>query len=400
VTKDSKREREKARKGNEMVAKGAWNEKRKGSANGLGAPLSSCAFVLNEMEIGSHLFHKPPCRPPVSREEQAGKQRQNTTIPNPEDTSPQALTGPTAIMVTTTQRVNNRLAKAKSQAQRDILYPPSDSESDEDEPEWVGEPLNKDTLIRRTSSKNTKGGDTPSRKATRGSGLSNIPYYNAFKKGDTTYAIGDIVLLRNEQYSRRFDHPYIAQILSLWETEDGDCEGNFRWFHQDEDIAKLRRHQRSGNFPESLECGEIVYTLDDDKNDISTVIGKGQVMNELQWKGKFGEEGTDLPLEERDMAFFCRGVVLKKTGYRPIEWRGNKQMLDLKDEKESNRVPTPAKSSTAIKSIREATSGIGKQVENASPSHRAKRVKVEEEHESEGSDDDVRDQAYSENVSI
>ncbi|KAG0307604.1 Origin recognition complex, subunit 1 [Linnemannia gamsii] len=302
-------------------------------------------------------------------------------------------------MVTTTQRVNNRLAKAKSQAQRDILYPPSDSESDEDEPEWVGEPLNKDTLIRRTSSKNTKGGDTPSRKATRGSGLSNIPYYNAFKKGDTTYAIGDIVLLRNEQYSRRFDHPYIAQILSLWETEDGDCEGNFRWFHQDEDIAKLRRHQRSGNFPESLECGEIVYTLDDDKNDISTVIGKGQVMNELQWKGKFGEEGTDLPLEERDMAFFCRGVVLKKTGYRPIEWRGNKQMLDLKDEKESNRVPTPAKSSTAIKSIREATSGIGKQVENASPSHRAKRVKVEEEHESEGSDDDVRDQAYSENDS-
>ncbi|KAG0065821.1 Origin recognition complex, subunit 1 [Linnemannia elongata] len=302
-------------------------------------------------------------------------------------------------MVTTTQRVNNRLAKAKSQAQKDILYPPSDSDSDDDEPEWVGEPLNKDTLIRRTSSKTTDGSDIPSRKATRGSGLSNIPYYKAFKKGDTTYSIGDIVLLRNEQYSRRFDHPYIAQILSLWQTEDGDCEGDFRWFHQDEDIAKLRRHQRTGNFPESLERGEIVYTLDDDKNDINTVIAKGKVLNEMQWREKFGEAGTNLAIEERDMTFFCRGVVRKRTGYQPIEWNGNIEMLALKDEKELTRVPTPAKSANASKPAGKSTSSLGKQVESASSSHRKKRARVQEEHEAEVSDDDVRDQAYSEEVS-
>lgn len=376
-----------------MVANGTGMRKER-TRERTCSPLVLLVFCPERRKIGSHPIHKPPCLP---REQASGA---NKTIPNPEDNTPQALSGPTAIMVTTTQRVNNRLAKAKSQAQKDILYPPSDSDDDEDEPEWVGEPLNKDTLIRRTSSKTTQGGDTPSRKATRGSGLSNIPYYNAFKKGDTTYTIGDIVLLRNEQYSRRFDHPYIAQILSLWETEDGDFEGDFRWFHQDEDIAKLRRHQRTGNFPESLECGEIVYTLDDDKNDISTVIGKGHVLNELQWKEKFGEAGTDLQLEERDMTFFCRGVVRKRTGYRPIEWRGNKEMLDLKDEKELIRVPTPAKSATATKSAGETTSGFGKQVAGALPSHRAKRAKVEEERESEGSDDDVRDQAYSEMVSI
>ncbi|KAF9147527.1 Origin recognition complex, subunit 1 [Linnemannia schmuckeri] len=302
-------------------------------------------------------------------------------------------------MVTTTQRVNNRLAKAKSQAQKDILYPPSDSDSDDDEPEWVGEPLNKDTLIRRTSSKTTSGGDTPSRKATRGSGLSNIPYYNAFKKGGMTYSIGDIVLLRNEQYSRRFDYPYIAQILSLWETEDGDCEGAFRWFHQDEDIAKLRRHQRTGNFPESLERGEIVYTLDDDKNDINTVIAKGQVLNELQWREKIGEAGTNLTLEERDMTFFCRGMVRKRTGYQPIEWNGNKEMLALKDEKELIRVPTPAKGTNSTKPARETISSVSKQLEGTSSPHRMKRARVQEEHEAEGSDDDVRDQAYSEKVS-
>lgn len=303
-------------------------------------------------------------------------------------------------MVTTTQqRVNNRLAKAKSQAQKDILYPPSDSDSDDDEPEWVGEPLNKDTLIRRTSSKTTDGSDIPSRKATRGSGLSNIPYYKAFKKGDTTYSIGDIVLLRNEQYSRRFDHPYIAQILSLWETEDGDCEGDFRWFHQDEDIAKLRRHQRTGNFPESLERGEIVYTLDDDKNDINTVIAKGNVMNETQWREKFGEAGTILAIEERDMAFFCRGVVRKRTGYQPLEWNGSKEMLALKDEKELIHVPTPVKSVNATKPAGKTASSAGKQVESAS-SHRDKRARVQKEQEAEGSDDDVRDQAYSEMVSV
>ncbi|KAF9129382.1 Origin recognition complex, subunit 1 [Mortierella sp. GBA39] len=302
-------------------------------------------------------------------------------------------------MVTTTQRVNNRLAKAKSQAQKDILYPPSDSDSDDDELEWVGEPLNKDTLIRRTSSKTTDSSDIPSRKATRGSGLSNIPYYKAFKKGDTTYSIGDIVLLRNEQYSQRFDHPYIAQILSLWETEDGDCEGDFRWFHQGEDIAKLRRYQRTGNFPESLECGEIVYTLDDDKNDINTVIAKGKVLNEMQWREKFGEAGTSLAIEERDTTFFCRGVVRKRTGYRPIEWNGNKEMLALKDEKESIRVPTPTKSANATKPAGKTTSRVGNQVESASSSHREKRARVQEEHEAERSDDDVRDQAYSERAS-
>ncbi|KAF9098074.1 Origin recognition complex, subunit 1 [Mortierella sp. AD031] len=291
-------------------------------------------------------------------------------------------------MVTTTQRVNNRLARAKTQAQKDILYPPSDSDSDDEEPTWVGEPLNKDTLIRRQSSK-TEG--TPSRKATRGSGLSHTPYYNSFSKGDTTYSVGDIVLLRNEQYSRRFDHPYVAQILSLWETQGGGYEGDFRWFHQEEDIAKLRRHQRTGNFPESLECGEIVYTLDDDKNDINTVIAKAQVLDEAQWREKFGENGTDLGLEEREMFFFCRGVVRKKTGYRSIEWKGNQEMLNLKDEKEVISAPK------TTKATKTAPTGINTQDASASPYRSGKRARVEvdEQEDEDESDDNVRDQAYS-----
>ncbi|KAF9924270.1 Origin recognition complex, subunit 1 [Linnemannia zychae] len=300
-------------------------------------------------------------------------------------------------MVTTTQRVNNRLAKAKSQAQKDILYPPSDSDSDDDELEWVGEPLNKDTLIRRISSK-TAEGSAPSRKATRGSGLSNIPYYGAFKKGDTTYSIGDIVLLRNVQYSRKFDHPYIAQIMSLWETEDGDYEGNFRWFHQDEDISKLRRHQKTGNFPESLECGEIVYTLDDDKNDIGTVIAKGQVLNEQQWREKFGKTGTDLSIEDRDMFFFCRGIVRKRTGYRPIVWNGNQEMLAMKDEKEATRIPPPPKTYDSSKHADQSLTKADKQSENMPPSRRGKRARIEEKQEEE-SDEDVHDQEYSESES-
>ncbi|KAF9132670.1 Origin recognition complex, subunit 1 [Mortierella sp. 14UC] len=308
-------------------------------------------------------------------------------------------------MVTTAQRVNNRLAKAKSQAQKDILYPPSDSDSDDEEPEWIGEPLNKDTLIRRTKAAE---GETPSRKATRGSGLSNIPYYGAFKKGDTIYSVGDIVLLRNEQYTRRFDHPYIAQILSLWETEDGDCEGDFRWFHQDEDIAKLRRHQRTGNFPASLECGEIVYTLDDDKNDINTVIAKAQVLDEAQWRAKYGETGTKLTLEERDMTFLCRGIVRKRAGYRPIEWKSNQEMLAMKDEKEVARQPAPAKTTSSktpgtSKPSEQTSVTINKQAKSTpvSPSPRGKRARLDEEHErqEEESGNDESDEASSESES-
>ncbi|KAF9910509.1 Origin recognition complex, subunit 1 [Linnemannia zychae] len=306
-------------------------------------------------------------------------------------------------MVTITQRVNNRLAKAKSQAQRDILYPPSDSDSDDEDTEWVGEPLNKDTLIRRTKAAE---GVTLSRKATRGSGLSNIPYYSAFRKGDTTYSIGDIVLLRNEQYTRRFDHPYIAQILSLWETEDGDCEGDFRWFHQDEDIAKLRRHQRTGNFPASLECGEIVYTLDDDKNDINTVIAKAQVLNEAQWQAKYGETGTKLALEERDMTFFCRGMVRKRAGYRPIEWKSNQEMLAMKDEKEVARQPAPAKTALTKTPGTNKLSGqtsapTSKKTKGAPISpRREKRARLDEEHEQvEESDKDKSDEASSDSES-
>ncbi|KAG0253795.1 Origin recognition complex, subunit 1, partial [Linnemannia exigua] len=314
----------------------------------------------------------------------------------------QSSTGST--MVTTSQRVNNRLAKAKSQAQRDILYPPSDSDSDDEELEWVGEPLNKDTLIRRSK---TAEGVNPSRKATRGSGLSNIPYYSAFKKGDTTYSIGDIVLLRNEQYSRRFDHPYIAQILSLWETEDGDCEGDFRWFHQEEDIAKLRRHQRTGNFPASLECGEIVYTLDDDKNDISTVIAKGQVLDEAQWRAKYGETGTELTLEDREMTFLCRGMVRKRAGYRPIEWKSNQEMLAMKDEKEVARQPaptktTPRKTQDTIKSLGQTSTTTSRQAGSTplSPTRRGKRARLDEDQEHKGeSDEDAQSEASSESES-
>ncbi|KAK3826173.1 MAG: hypothetical protein J3R72DRAFT_15815 [Linnemannia gamsii] len=300
-------------------------------------------------------------------------------------------------MVTTSQRVNNRLAKAKSQAQRDILYPPSDSDSDDEELEWVGEPLNKDTLIRRSK---TAEGVTPSRKATRGSGLSNIPYYSAFKKGDTTYSIGDIVLLRNEQYSRRFDHPYIAQILSLWETEDGDCEGDFRWFHQEEDIAKLRRHQRTGNFPASLECGEIVYTLDDDKNDISTVIAKGQVLSEAQWRAKYGETGTKLTLEEREMIFLCRGMVRKRAGYSTIEWKSNQEMMTMKDEKEVARQPAPAKATPRKSSDTTKHSGQTSSATSKQPARRGKRARLGEDQEhKEESVKDMQSEASSESVS-
>ncbi|KAG0198616.1 Origin recognition complex, subunit 1 [Mortierella sp. GBA30] len=248
-------------------------------------------------------------------------------------------------MVTTLQKVSRRLQNARNQtAKRDSLFPTSDSDSGDEQLQWVGEPLNKDTLIQRKPSSldkdvgkvdSVRGPESrASRRATRGSGLSNIPFYKGFKKGNITYAVGDTVLLRNEHYSRKFECPHVAQIISLWETEDGEYLGDFRWFHQAEDIAKLRKHQRTGNFPDRLETGEIVYTLDDDQNEISTVVAKCLVLSEAEWRRRYGDAEAILDKEEQDRVMFSRGLVRKMTGYHVMEWRGNEEMLKLKEEKE------------------------------------------------------------------
>lgn len=246
-------------------------------------------------------------------------------------------------MAAASRKANKRLQSARSQAaRRNTLFPASDSETEE-ELEWVGEPLNMSSLIQRKPrlSAGAEPGSTAglesstSRRATRGSGLSNIPFYRGFRKGNETYMVGDTVLLRNEHFSRKFECPHVAQILSLWETEKGDCLGDFRWFHQAEDIAKLRRFQRTGNFPERLETGEIVYTLDDDENDISTVIAKCHVLDEAEWRRRFGESEAVIDADERDRIWFSRGLVRKMTGYHPVPWKGNEEMLKLKEEKET-----------------------------------------------------------------
>ncbi|KAG0336270.1 Origin recognition complex, subunit 1, partial [Podila horticola] len=258
-------------------------------------------------------------------------------------------------MVTTTQRVHKRLEKSRNQIKRDALNPQSDSESD-DELEWVGEPLNKDSFLRRERSSaentdnraNNNNNDIHSksaRRATRGSGLSNIPYYKSFKKGDTTYTVGDIVLLQNEFYTSKFDHPHVAQILSLCETEDGEFEGEFRWFHQAEDIEKFKRRQRKGNFPDGLENGELVYSLDDDKNDISTVVAKCTVLNESEWRKRYGPTEATLPKNDQYLVWFCRGIVKKFSGYESLEWTANEIMMNIKEEKDARprKIPsTPA----------------------------------------------------------
>ncbi|KAF9174651.1 Origin recognition complex, subunit 1 [Mortierella sp. AD010] len=244
-------------------------------------------------------------------------------------------------MVTTAQRVRRRLEKAKK-VKKDILYPLSDSESEDERLEWIGEPLNKESLLNRKAPKDdpeqdevNRGGlaSAPSRRATRGSGLSNTPYYKGFQKGDTVYTIGDVVFLRNHQFSRKFENPHVAQILSLWETEEKEFKGDFRWFHQEEDIIKLGKHQRNGNFPETLEKGEIVYSLDDDKNDVSTIVGKCQVLSEPEWKEQ-SKEKQKLSGKEQFNIRFCRSMVRKMTGYHIIEWKGNEEMMKLKEEKE------------------------------------------------------------------
>jgi len=266
-------------------------------------------------------------------------------------------------MVSTSQRINKRLENARRKAARDALYPESDSESDDDTLEWLGEPLNKDTFLKRARSsahedepkKDKTSSSTTSRRATRGSGLSNIPYYGGFRKGNVDYALGDIVLLENEQFSRKMDHPHVAQILSLWETEDGDYEGQFRWFHQAEDIDKLRRHQKKGNFPERLEEGEIVYSLDDDQNDVSTVVGKCTVLSEADWRKKFGATEAVLKAEEQSRVWFCRGMVRRMTGHSSIEWKGNEAMMNYIEQKEvrpkvsaaAKKSPTPAAAKAA-----------------------------------------------------
>ncbi|KAF9946901.1 Origin recognition complex, subunit 1, partial [Mortierella alpina] len=246
-------------------------------------------------------------------------------------------------MAAASRKANKRLQSARSQAaRRDTLFPSSDYETEE-ELEWVGEPLNKDSFIQRKpfSSAGQELGSTPgpglntSRRATRGSGLSNIPFYRGFRKGNETYLVGDTVLLRNEHFSSKFECPHVAQILSLWETEDGDCLGDFRWFHQAEDIAQLRRHQRTGNFPERLETGEIVYTLDDDENEISTVVAKCHVLDEAEWRKRFGESEAVINAEERDRIWFCRGLVRKMSGYHAMPWKSNEEMLKLKEDKET-----------------------------------------------------------------
>ncbi|KAF9981004.1 Origin recognition complex, subunit 1 [Mortierella antarctica] len=246
-------------------------------------------------------------------------------------------------MAAASRKANKRLQSAKSQAaRRDTLFPASNFEAEE-ELVWIGEPLNKDSFIQRKSlssageelGSTTGLGSTTSRRATRGSGLSNIPFYRGFRKGKETYMVGDTVLLRNDHYSRKFECPHVAQILSLWETEEGDCLGDFRWFHQADDIAKLRRHQRTGNYPERLETGEIVYTLDDDENEISTVVAKCRVLDEAEWRRRFGESEAVIDADERDRMWFSRGVVRKLSGYHAVPWKGNEEMLKLREDKDA-----------------------------------------------------------------
>jgi hypothetical protein len=261
-------------------------------------------------------------------------------------------------MVSASERINKRLENARKKEARDALHPEADADSDEDKPEWVGEPLNKDTFLKRVrSSVNADGSKkdegtppTSSRRATRGSGLSNIPLYGGFRKGGIEYKLGDIVLLENEQYSRKLDHPHVAQILSLWETEKGELEGNFRWFHQAEDIDKLRRYQKKGNFPDRLEQGEIVYSLDDDKNEVNTVVGKCTVLSDKDWRKKFGAAEAVLKTEEKGRFWFCRGMVRRMTGFSSMEWRGNEAMMNYIEPKETRPKGLKTESAVATKS--------------------------------------------------
>ncbi|KAI9241071.1 MAG: P-loop containing nucleoside triphosphate hydrolase protein [Podila humilis] len=303
-------------------------------------------------------------------------------------------------MVTATQRVNKRLEKSRNQTKRDALNHQSESES-EDELEWVGEPLNKDTFLRRQRSStenadshrnndgdiNNKSNDIESksaRRATRGSGLSNIPYYKSFRKGDTTYTIGDIVLLQNEFYSNKFDHPHVAQILSLCETEDGEFEGEFRWFHQADDIAKFKKRQRKGNFPDGLENGELVYSLDDDKNDISTIVAKCTVVSESEWRRRYGPTEATLPKNDQYLAWFCRGIVRKTSGYGSLEWTTNESMMNIKEEKDIRPRKMPSTpTSRKVQVVTVAAPKVQRGIKVTSKTPVKKRTRKEEDSEVE-----------------
>ncbi|KAG0244535.1 Origin recognition complex, subunit 1 [Actinomortierella wolfii] len=247
-----------------------------------------------------------------------------------------------------------KLARSQSARARDAMRHAADSDSDDDQPaEWLGEPLNKDTFLKRTSGKDAEGQQEQEqqqsqqrRRATRGSGLSNIPYYGGFRKGGVEYYIGDCVLLRNDQYSHKFDHAYVAQILRLWQTEEGEMEGDFRWFHQAEDMERVRKHLRKGVVPEKFEAGELAYTLEDDVNQVETVVGKCTVMSEKEWREKFGPNEAVLQKQEQGFVWFCRSVVEKIRGYMPLTWTTPLEMLEYKEVKPEKKQAMPAKATT------------------------------------------------------
>jgi hypothetical protein len=98
-------------------------------------------------------------------------------------------------MVSVTQRVSKRLENARKQAQKDVQYYPSDSDSDEEELEGIGQPLNKAAFLQRILSPedNSTGGanddrsdSSTSRRSTRKSGPSSISLKNGKKRASST----------------------------------------------------------------------------------------------------------------------------------------------------------------------------------------------------------------------
>ncbi|KAF9161751.1 Origin recognition complex, subunit 1 [Actinomortierella ambigua] len=308
------------------------------------------------------------------------------------------------------ERRVQRLAKNQSSHARDALQQVADSDSDDNEPaEWLGEPLNSDTLLKRSSS-NDDGNHhkqkqqqqqqqgQPKRRATRGSGLSNIPYYAGFRKGDTEYHIGDCVLLRNDQYSHRFDHPFVAQILRLWRSEDGEMEGDFRWFHQAEDMERVRKHLRKGIVPDTFEAGELAYTLEDDVNQIETVVGKCTVMSEAEWRKRYGPQEATIESEDQGFVWFCRSVVEKIRGYVPLEWTTPKKMLEYKEVRPEKKQSPPKKPAPPQPSASTPTKTTipsqSKAKSNASKTTKPRRRAVKSEIDESSSDDDASESDY------
>ncbi|KAF9974025.1 Origin recognition complex, subunit 1 [Actinomortierella ambigua] len=309
-------------------------------------------------------------------------------------------------MPSTQAKVQRRVQKlAKAQA-HDALRHAGDSDSDDNQPaEWLGEPLNSDTFLKRTSSKedegenNTQGQqqqqDQRKRRATRGSGLSNIPYYAGFRKGDTEYRIGDCVLLRNDQYSHKFDHPFVAQILRLWQTEEGEMEGDFRWFHQAEDMERVRKHLRKGVVPNTFEAGELAYTLEDDVNQVETVVAKCTVMSEDAWRKQYGKQEAVIKPEDQGLVWFCRSVVEKIRGYVPLQWTTPEEMLEYKEVKPEKKQAPPKKTiptqPSALATAKTTIPAKSKATSKTSKSVKSRRKAVESDAEvssSSSSDED------------